>query len=159
MVNSRKSKAKKLLKYIDDRFILKNTPKQTKFELMLDKAIDVHLNKSNLDWKYCPFNNKDEFLTYDKSLIYEKEKIFGQYRVDMYFPKFNLIVEYDEKHHKNQIQEDKLREKHIIDLIEGDGSYDSEDGYKTKFIRVEEGKEFEGIISIISYLVHYAFVY
>ena len=159
LANSRKPIAKKILKLLDEGFVYKNTPKQTEFELMLDNALNIHLNKSNLDWKYCPFNGEDELLTYDKSLIYEREVYFGKYRVDIYFPKFNLIVEYDEKHHKYQIEEDIARERYIVDLIEGKGSYDSEDGYATKFIRVEEGKEFEGIINIITHLMHIAFVY
>ena len=159
LANSRKPMAKKILKFLNEGFVYKNTPKQTEFELMLDNALNIHLNKSNLDWKYCPFNGEDELLTYDKSLIYEREVYFGKYRVDIYFPKFNLIVEYDEKHHKYQIEEDIARERYIVDLIEGKGSYDSEDGYATKFIRVEEGKEFEGIINIITHLMHIAFVY
>lgn len=159
LANSRKPMAKKILKFLNEGFVYKNTPKQTEFELMLDNALNIHLNKSNLDWKYCPFNGEDELLTYDKSLIYEREVYFGKYRVDIYFPKFNLIVEYDEEHHKYQIEEDIARERYIVDLIEGKGSYDSEDGYATKFIRVEEGKEFEGIINIITHLMHIAFVY
>ena len=159
LANSRKPIAKKILKFLDEGFVYKNTPKQTEFELMLDNALNIHLNKSNLDWNYCPFNGEDRLLTYDKSLMYEREVYFGKYRVDIYFPKFNLIVEYDEKHHKYQTEEDIARERYIVDLIEGKGSYDSEDGYLTKFIRVEEGKEFEGIINIITHLMHIAFVY
>lgn len=159
LANSRKPIGKEILKYLDDRLLYKKTPKQTEFELMLANALDIHINKTNLDWNYCPFNGEDFLLTYDKSVMYEREVYFGKYRVDIYFPKFNLIVEYDEKHHKYQIEEDELREQYIIDYIEGEGAHDNPDGHATQFIRVEEGKEFEGIIKILSYLMYYAFVF
>lgn len=70
------------------------------------------------------------------------------------------MVEYDENHHKYQKQADKEREIEIIKILESINDHDiSEDDYLTHFIRVQEGKEFEGIINIISYLMHYAFVY
>lgn len=160
LANSRKSKAKEILTKLEDSFVYKKTPKQTEFELMLKNALDCHLKQSGLDWKYCPFNNKEDYkTTYDELVFFETEKKVGKYKLDFYFPKFNLVVEYDENHHKYQKQADKEREIEIIKILESINDYDiSEDDYLTHFIRVQEGKEFEGIINIISYLMHYAFV-
>lgn len=147
--NSRKLKSKEFIKKLENQFIYKKTPKQTEFEAMLKDSINIHLNKSDLDWEYCPFNNKaDYLLTYRDALYYETEVYIGRHRVDFYFPKFNLIVEYDEKHHNTQREEDKLRELEIRSITDKE----------ITFIRVREGKEFEGIITIISFLMHYAFV-
>lgn len=160
LANSRKSKAKEILTKLEDSFVYKKTPKQTEFELMLKNALDCHLKQSGLDWKYCPFNNKEDYkATYDELVFFETEKKVGKYKLDFYFPKFNLVVEYDENHHKYQKQADKEREIEIIKILESINDHDiSEDDYLTHFIRVQEGKEFEGIINIISYLMHYAFV-
>lgn len=159
--SSNKLKSKELLKEIDNNYIYKNTPKQVVFEDMLKNAIDTHLNKSNLDWKFCPFNDKDKYLlTYKEALTYISEYKIGNYRVDFYFPNFNLIVEYDEKYHNAQLDKDKEREYNILKILENRTIEDiKENGSKYNFIRVKENEEFEGVIKIISYLMHYAFVY
>ena len=150
LANSRKLVAKQLLKFIDDKYKYKKTPKQTQFEIMLKSAIDIHLNESKLDWKYCPFNDKERnLLTYDNAITYETEVKIGNYRLDFYFKNFNLIVEYDEFHHKYQKEKDDLRQQDIRNIL----------GEDIIFIRVNEGEEFKGIIKIISYLMHYAFVF
>ena len=151
--NSRKPIAKKILEKLN-LLKIKRTPKQTQFELMLKNAIDIHLNKSNLDWEYCPWNDNEKYcLTYDKGLTYETEYKIDDYRVDFYFKNFDLIVEYDENAHKYQLEEDLKRQKYI------ENKYENEYDRPITFIRVKEGEEFEGIIKIISYLVHYAFVF
>lgn len=143
LANSRKYKSK-----FNKEFTMhKKIVKQLEFEHCLKKAIEAHLE--GFDWEYCPFNNKeDNFLTYDKALYYETEyKIPNtNYRVDFYFPKFNLIVEYDEEEHKKQIKEDERRKNKICNILS--------DKYNchTDFIRVKEGEEFEGIIKIITTL-------
>lgn len=135
LANSRKLKAKELLHYLDNEFIYKNTPKQTTFELMLNNALDVHINKSNI--KHDP--------NYIKALEYKTEYTVGAYRLDIYFPEFDLIVEYDEKYHNSQQESDRDREADIIKLLGNDN---------IQFIRVKEGLEFEGVIQILSMIMH-----
>lgn len=139
--NSRKLNAKVLLNRLNIGYKIKRTPKQTEFEMMLKYAINVHINKTELDWEYCPFNGEDEFLTYQDAIYYETEYYFNNYRVDFYFPKFNLVVEYDEKQHEYKREEDLDRENYIKGRNE-----------LIKFIRVKDGEEFEGIIYIILFM-------
>lgn len=40
------------------------------------------------------------------------------YFVDFYEPTLNLVIEWDEKHHKKQIEKDKIRENRIINLLD-----------------------------------------
>lgn len=97
----------------------------------------------------------------------------NKYRIDFYFPKLNIAIEYDEKYHENQLEKDKQREYEIMRDIYIDKYYKeySEDQlqeweYKnkeemfdieyeeklldhsfdmTRFIRIKEGKEMEGL--------------
>lgn len=41
----------------------------------------------------------------------------GKYRIDLYFSKYNLAIECDEKHHDKQIEEDIIRENYIKEKI------------------------------------------
>lgn len=43
----------------------------------------------------------------------QKSMFNGKYRIDFYLPQYNLSIEYDEVHHKNQISEDLLRQRLI----------------------------------------------
>lgn len=45
------------------------------------------------------------------------EKQIAGYFVDYYEPNFNLVIEWDEKHHKKQIKKDLIRAKEIIKEI------------------------------------------
>ena len=42
-----------------------------------------------------------------------KEYKVLNYRVDWYIPELNIVIEFDEEHHKNQIKEDRKREHEI----------------------------------------------
>lgn len=73
-------------------------------------------------------------------------EIFMQHRVegfivDFYLPEISLVIEYDEKHHDKQIEEDRVRQK----LIEKE--------MNVQFIRVNEGEELQGLNYIIKYLL------
>ena len=147
--NSRKTKAKELLEAFKEEIDYskyKNLSKQLQFEILLDEAIENHLE--GFDWDYCPFNNKEDYLlTYNNAVHYETEYRVPNtnYRVDFYFPKFNLIIEYDEKHHKQTLMEDARREAEICNALY--------DGFGIpEVIRVEEGEEFKGIIKVITTL-------
>ena len=53
---------------------------------------------------------------------FSSEEMIHQYKiapyiVDLYFPKYKLIIECDETHHKYDVKNDKEREKYIEDII------------------------------------------
>lgn len=72
--------------------------------------------------------------------IYTQFKV-EKYIVDFYLPEVGLVIEYDEKHHKKQIDEDTERQK----FIEG--------RLGVEFIRVNEDEEFNGLNRIIKFLM------
>ncbi len=59
------------------------------------------------------------------------------YWVDFFFPRLNLIVEFDEIGHKQRANSDEKRQKHI----------ETNTGFR--FIRVQEGEELEGLNKIL----------
>ena len=61
-----------------------------------------------------------------------------QYRVDFYIPKYDILIEYDEKHHQSQLDSDVNRQEFIQRLEPA-----------SKIIRVKEGYEDEGINLIL----------
>ena len=73
----------------------------------------------------------------------------GKYRLDFYLEGV-LIVEYDEEHHKYQQQKDIDRMNYCVEWL----SQFSE-GWKCPVIRVEEGKEYEGLNKIIRHLIEF----
>ena len=135
LANSRKLKAKELLEQIDNSIRYRICPKQTQFEIMLKNAINIYLTSQHL-----PSNVKMEC---KEKFFYRTEVTYGKHRVDFIFPSCNLIVEYDEQHHERQVNEDRIREYEIKKIVKG-----------ANFIRVKEGREFEGIIKIFAYLNH-----
>lgn len=130
LVNSRKTIAKQILEDLDLGFKIKykRMPKQTEFTFMLSHFLQEHV-KTYAVGEYNP--------------IFVEEFSVGKYRLDYYFLEYGIIVEYDEKAHKYRLEEDKNREREIKKIL----------GDDVKFIRVQEGKEFEGIIHIISELI------
>src|SRR5690625_2788914 len=72
--------------------------------------------------------------------IYTQFKV-EKYIVDFYIPEIGLIIEYDEKHHRKQIDEDKERQKYI------------EGRLCVEFIRVHENEELYGLNRVIKYLM------
>jgi len=85
-------------------------------------AIDL-ANKLNINLihKYIPSETSFVFVI---KKIFKCEEIIEQfpidyYKVDLYFPKYKLVIEFDEKHHinLNNIIEDNIREKIITDKL------------------------------------------
>ncbi|WP_047984316.1 DUF559 domain-containing protein [Ornithinibacillus californiensis] len=72
--------------------------------------------------------------------IYYQYKV-DNYMVDFYIPQLELVIEYDEKHHKKQIKVDKIRQEYIEELL------------GVQFIRVNEGKELQGLNQVIKLLL------
>ena len=110
----------------------------------------------------------------------------NKYRIDYYFPLLNIAVEYDENYHnsKEQIEKDKQREyeiqryfyinKNYKDITEDDLKefecdsleefYDNEYKYScefynfdlTKFIRIKEKNELEGLLELTTTLLYFS---
>ena len=110
----------------------------------------------------------------------------NKYRIDYYFPLLNIAVEYDENYHnsKEQIEKDKQREyeiqryfyinKYYKDINEEDLKefecdsleelYDNEYKYScefysfdlTKFIRIKEKNELEGLLELTTTLLYFS---
>lgn len=129
LVNSRKAVAKELLEALDLGYKIKykKTPLQTEFTFMLSHFLQEHITSYNAEG-YSP--------------TYLEEFRVGKYRLDYYFPEYSIVVEYDENKHKYYLEQDKKREEEVKKIL----------GNEVKFVRVQEGKEFEGIIHIISEL-------
>jgi very-short-patch-repair endonuclease len=72
--------------------------------------------------------------------IYTQFKV-EKYIVDFYISEVGLVIEYDEKHHKKQIDEDEERQKFI------------EEKLGVEFIRVNEGEELYGLNRVIKFLM------
>lgn len=72
--------------------------------------------------------------------IYKQYKV-DNYIVDFYIPQLvELVIEYDEKHNEKQIKDDKIRQEYI------------EKKLGVQFIRVNEGKELQGLNQVIKLL-------
>jgi very-short-patch-repair endonuclease len=50
-------------------------------------------------------------------LIIEKQYPVLSYLVDFYIPKLNIVIEFDEPHHNQQIEKDKKREEDILKYL------------------------------------------
>ena len=99
--------------------------KEIRFKKILDDSIEAikkNIRYSNFyeeDYRsncnlsmYEPINK-----SIDSILKYETQYIVcnGKYRIDFYFPKLKIAIEYDEKYHESKIQKekDKIREHEI----------------------------------------------
>ncbi len=85
------------------------------------------------------------------------------YRVDFLLPFASIVVEYDEKHHKYQLEKDEHRMREIIEelsrkVIEGEPLYDGDTSEPTPWmkgkdvytvIRINEGEEVDGLRRIL----------
>lgn len=73
----------------------------------------------------------------------ERQVRVDEYHIDFYLPEFALAVEFDELHHERGLQRslDKNRQREIEKLL------------GITFIRVREGREFEGINLILRHIL------
>lgn len=117
-------------------------------------------NTRNARFEYKFHNLLKEFFP-NENIICQMPVL--DYRVDFYLPFANIIVEYDEKHHKYSSEKDEIRIKEIrkeimrkisqgIPLFEGDEAEYSpwlKDRDILHVIRVNEGEEIKGIREIL----------
>lgn len=98
-------------------------------------------NKISLDFKVSPIKERNFKEILDKTLQgiekFNYQYIISGYRVDFFFPMLELVVEFDEYSHKNKLSVD----------VERQNAIEKETGYH--FIRVDEGKELEGLNLIL----------
>lgn len=104
--------------------------------LKIVKAFQIKHNYKKLQKMYEKLDGKDNINLYITNIpkeIYFKESLFEAfkilnikiihqfqidvYRVDFYIPEHNIVIEYDEEHHRNNYFKDKLREKIITEKL------------------------------------------
>lgn len=162
--------------------------KEIKFKKCLDDAIDnirrniryEHFFDEHYVGKETNVLHKTINKAIDSITTYESQYSVcdNKYRIDFYFPKLNIAIEYDENYHKGQQNKDKQREYEIIRDIYIDKYYNDvskedlrewkydtieeyfDDEYKnktlfysfdfTRFARIREGYELEDISYVIS---------
>ena len=145
-------------------------------KLLVDNFRTDSLTKKGVEWAKQFYNpnlkvvrNRKE-IEFEKRLktIFNTENIITQmpvlkYRVDFWLPFANMIVEYDEKHHKYSIEEDKkridkiqkeiMRKMTIGEKIYPGGSEEPNPHLKNKniieLVRVKEGEEDVGLRKIL----------
>jgi len=72
--------------------------------------------------------------------IYEQYYV-DKYLIDLYIPKYNLCIEFDENHHKYNLENDKKRQKYITEKL------------KCNFLRINEN---DNIFDSINKILHFA---
>lgn len=153
-------------KYFIESTYTDKSNRQTKEYLLTEEGKEIIENK----FKYNTRNAKFEYKFYNLlKEFFPNENIVCQmqvlsFRVDFYLPFANIIIEYDEKHHKYSTEKDEIRIKEIrkeimnkisqgIPLFEGDEEAEYSPWLKDKdilhVIRVKEGEEIKGIREIL----------
>lgn len=112
-----------------------------KYYLLTKNAVDILENKfkynihsARFEYKYL--NEIQDFLD-AVSIEYIPQYSVGNYRIDLYIPKFNLAIEIDEEEHKYKKEYDCKRQNYIENQIH------------CKFIRVIEGESCGCVIARI----------
>lgn len=153
--------------------------------LLTQEGLTIYLDSCRKDTKKLDYvyNKYADFLDRDLKVIRaRKENEFGtmlirmfpnenivtqlqvlNYKIDFYLPFAQIVVEYDENHHKYQVEEDEVRMRRILKeldrkVVAGEVIYDEvcaepnphlADKNMHTYIRVEEGKEIEGVRNIM----------
>lgn len=128
--------------------------------LKIVKKFQIKHNYEELQKIYRQLDGKDNINMYTtnipkeisfKETLFETFKILNikiihqfnidTYRVDFYIPEHNIVIEYDEEHHKNNYSKDKLREKIIKEKI------------NCTFIRCDaKDTDIKNIIKVLNYI-------
>ena len=87
--------------------------------------------------------NIDQIIKVFNKEKYETQKIIGKYRIDLYFPKYNLAIECDEFNHKDRNNNNESRRQKFI-----------EEKLNTTFIRFNPDDTNFNILDVIS-KIHY----
>lgn len=116
--------------------IICTTRKPKSIMLAKELRIDVYESKNMVLEVSFIINIKKIFLGVE---ILEQHKV-DKFSVDLYIPKYNLCIEYDENYHIFNLEKDKKRQKYI------------EEKLKCKFLRMNEK---DNIFDFINKVLHY----
>ena len=160
-----KKRNPELDKYFIENTYKAGTGKNYKEYLLTKEGKEIIENKFKYNIRSARFEYKFYNLLKE---FFPNENIICQmpvlsFKVDFYLPFANIIIEYDEKHHKYSTEKDEIRIKKIrkeimrkisqgIPLFEGDEADYSpwlKDEDILHVIRVKEGEEIKGIREIL----------
>lgn len=103
-------------------------------EILINK-FKYNIRSARFEYKYL--NEIEDFLDL-MNVDYMEQYSVGNYRIDLYIPKFNLAVEIDEEEHKYKRDYDLIRQKYIENKVH------------CKFIRINEGESCGSVIARIT---------
>lgn len=113
-------------------------PRKRKLEILEELNISNEHKSLVIYYKEIEFFNKLETILEIFNINYEKQYKIFNYKIDMYLPKLNLAIEYDENDHKcYSYEQQELRQKEI------------EEELGCKFIRVSDKDRDELNIGLI----------
>ncbi len=126
--------------FIESTYISSRGRREKQFEID-DFGVDILTNKfkynirsARFEYKYL--NEIEDFLDL-MNVDYKEQFQVGNYRIDLYIPKYNIAIEIDEEEHKYKKDYDKIRKKYIEKQIH------------CKFVRVNEGESCGSVIARI----------
>lgn len=101
---------------------------------ILTNKFKYNIRSARFEYKYL--NEVKDFLD-EMNIKYIPQYSVGNYKIDLYIPKYNIAVEIDEEEHKYKQDYDKIRQKYVEKQIH------------CAFIRVNEGESCGSVIARI----------
>lgn len=101
---------------------------------ILTNKFKYNIRSARFEYKYL--NEIKDFLG-EMNIKYILQYSVGDYRIDLYIPKFNIAIEIDEEDHKYKKEYDISRQKYIENKI------------YCKFIRINEGESCGDVLARI----------
>lgn len=102
---------------------------------ILANKFKYNVRSARFEYKYL--NEIKDFLNLMNIESVEQYKV-GNYRIDLYIPKYDIAIEIDEEEHKYKKDKDLIRQKYIENQIH------------CKFVRVNEGESCGSVIARIT---------
>jgi len=135
---------KRQIKHYDLSNFYDITARSKRFDEFNDVLTEISQNdKVNFVVKVSPVKERNFKTMLEKALngieSFRYQYPVMEYRVDFFFPRLNLIIEFDEDTHKKRLVSDLIRQREI----------ESKTNYQ--FIRVNEGEELEGLNLLLQY--------
>ncbi len=126
--------------FIEDNYTASNGKMNVQF-LIDDTGTDILINKFKYNIRSARFEYKylNEIQDFFDAVNIEciPQYQVGNYKIDLYIPKYNIAIEIDEKEHKYKQNYDRKRQNYIENQI------------YCKFIRVNEGESCGSVIARI----------
>lgn len=102
---------------------------------ILTNKFKYNIRSARFEYKYI--NEICDFLD-EMNIKYISQYPVGNYKIDLYIPKYNIVIEIDEEEHKYKRDYDLMRQNYIENKIH------------CKFIRVNEGESCGSAIAKIT---------